>query len=48
MPGKKKYQQVLAFDENVRVKDQFGWVPLSVMRPGRGEKWRSVIQDTVM
>src|SRR5690348_3698168 len=41
----KQYQSVLAMDENDTVKNQFGWLPLSVFKPERREDWREIIGD---
>ena len=41
----KEYQLVLPMDRNDTVKNQFGWLPLSVYKPGKGKEWDQFIQD---
>lgn len=41
-----RYQQVLAMDENTTVVSQFGFLPLSVFKPGKGAQWKDIIGDS--
>jgi DNA modification methylase len=41
----KVYQQLLPMDTDSTVKDQFGWLPVSVFKPQRREDWRQIIGD---
>ncbi|MGH9967982.1 MAG: DNA methyltransferase [Pyrinomonadaceae bacterium] len=45
MEKAKSYQKLLPMDENVTVKEQFGWLPLSVFKLERREDWRKIIGD---
>lgn len=40
-----KYKAILPMDENDTVKNQFGWLPLSIFKPERREEWRRIIGD---
>jgi DNA modification methylase len=42
---KKHYNLIMPMDENDTVKNQFGWLPLSVFKPERKEAWRELIGD---
>lgn len=43
---KKEYQQLLALDTDRSVKEQFdGWLPISIIKPGRDDKWKAIIGD---
>lgn len=42
---KRTYQQLLPMDETTTVKEQFGWLPLSIFKPARREDWRELIGD---
>ena len=39
------YQSILPIDENDTVKNQFGWLPLSIFKPERKEEWHTLIGD---
>ncbi len=41
----KAYQQLLPMSTDSTVKDQFGWLPVSVFKPQRREDWRDIIGD---
>ena len=43
----KKYSNILPLDENKKVVDQFGWLPLSVIEPTRAskKKWKDAYLD---
>jgi len=41
----KQYQAVLPLNMDDTVKNQFGWLPTSVYRPGRGLAWDKFFQD---
>jgi len=43
--AKKQYQQVLPMRVDATVKEQFGWLPVSVFKPERREDWRKIIGD---
>jgi DNA modification methylase len=45
MTTKKIYQQLLPMDTDSTVKEQFGWLPVSVFKPQRREDWRAIIGD---
>jgi len=44
---KKKYSTVLPLSDNIKVVDQFGWLPLSVVEPNRKskQKWKDAYLD---
>lgn len=39
------YQALLSLDENNTVKNQFGWLPVSVYKPGHAAAWKDIIGD---
>lgn len=39
------YKQILPMKTDETVKDQFGWLPVSVFKPQRREDWREIIGD---
>jgi len=41
-----KYQKVLPLDENSKIIDQFGWLPVSVFRPEKRPQWENIIWDS--
>lgn len=43
--GKRADKAVLKFDTAQQVKQQFGWLPMSVFRPGKGNELRRFIDD---
>jgi len=40
------YTQILPLKTDERVADQFGWLPESVITPGKGTAWREIIGDS--
>jgi DNA modification methylase len=40
-----KYQQILPFNVDMKVIEQFGWLPVSIFKPQRREDWRELIGD---
>lgn len=44
------YKKVLPFSDNMKVKDQFGWLPLSVVEPDKASKikWKDAYLDDGM
>lgn len=43
--AKRVYQQLLPLSVNDTVKNQFGWLPTSVYRPGKGKEWDTFFTD---
>ena len=44
------YKKVLPFSDDMKVKDQFGWLPLSVVEPDKASKikWKDAYLDDGM
>lgn len=45
MNKKRCYQQLLPMSTEDTVKNQFGWLPISVFRPGKGKEWDGFFTD---
>ena len=41
----KKYKALLPLKTDVTVKEQFGWLPMSVIKPNKGSAWNQLIGD---
>lgn len=41
----KQYQQLLPLNTEDTIKNQFGWLPISVYRPGKGSGWGEYFSD---
>jgi len=41
----KVYKQILPLKTDEKVKDQFGWLPVSVYKPTKGKEWKELIKD---
>jgi len=41
----KHYNQVLPLDENDTIKNQFGWLPTSIIKPVKDKEWDAIIGD---
>lgn len=42
---KKSYSKILPLAEGKTATEQFGWLPVSIFRPGRGKGWEEAVQD---
>lgn len=42
---KKRYKQILPMNEEDTVKNQFGWLPISVFKPIKKPEWETLIED---
>lgn len=43
---RRRYQALLPLSEGDTVKNQFGWLPVSVYRPGKGAEWDGLVRDS--